>query len=62
MINVSTQQVMDRVKRDFQPEDVDEALGILEQYGEDEREEWPEFMRLAILRLAKWKRTKKHLD
>lgn len=52
MINVSVQQVMDRVKKDFRPEDVDEALGILDQYGEDKSDEWPEFMRLAILRLA----------
>lgn len=52
MINVSAEQMMDRVKKDFQFEDVAEALGILDQYGDDEREESPEFMRLAVLRLA----------
>ena len=53
MINVSAEQVTDRVKKDFRPEDVDESLAILDQYGKDKSDEWPEFMRLAILRLAK---------
>ena len=52
MINVTAQHVTDRVKKDFRPEDVDEALGILDQYGREKWEDWPEFMRLAILRVA----------
>ena len=53
MINVTVQQVTDRVKKDFRPEDVDEALAILDQYGKDQSDMSPaEFMRLAILRLA----------
>lgn len=52
MINVTAQHVTDRVKKDFRPEDVDEALAILDQYGKDKTDEWPDFMRLAILRLA----------
>jgi len=52
MINVTAQHVTDRVKKDFRPEDVDEALGVLDQYGKDAWEDSPEFMRLAILRLA----------
>ena len=42
----------DRVKKDFRPEDVDETLAILDQYGKDKWEDSPEFMRLAVLRLA----------
>jgi hypothetical protein len=52
MISVSAQQAPDRVKKDFRPEDVDEVFGILDQYGKDKSDEWPEFMRLAILRSA----------
>jgi len=52
MINVTAQHVTDRVKKDFRPEDVDEALAILDQYGKDKWEDSPEFMRLAVLRLA----------
>ena len=52
MINVTAQHVTDRVKKDFRPEDVDEALGILDQYGREKWEDWPEFMRLAILRMV----------
>jgi hypothetical protein len=53
MFNVSAQQVTDRVKKYFRPEDVDEALAFLDQDGKDESDMSPaEFMRLAILRLA----------
>jgi hypothetical protein len=52
MINVTAQHVTDRVKKDFRPEDVDEALAILDQYGKDKWEDSQEFMRLAVLRLA----------
>lgn len=48
-----SQQVMDRVNRDFLPEDVDEVLAILTDYGKARHEQGDkEFMRLAILRLA----------
>ncbi len=50
---ITAQHVTDRVKKDFRPEDVDEALGILDQYGKDEWDMSPaEFIRLAILRVA----------
>jgi hypothetical protein len=52
MINVTAQHVTDRVKKDFRAEDVVEALGILDRYGKNKSDAWPELMRLAILRLA----------
>ena len=55
----TAQQVVDRVRRDFRPEDFDEVFTILSDYGKaaDERAS-REFMWLAILRLANGK---KHL-
>lgn len=52
MIDVTEQHVIDRVKKDYRPEDVDEVLAILAEYGKCEHETSPEFMRLAVLRLA----------
>jgi hypothetical protein len=52
MIKVSEEDVINRVKKEYPPEDVDEVLTILGEYGRDEYESSPEFMRLAILRLA----------
>ncbi|HVF89993.1 MAG TPA: hypothetical protein VNH22_07990 [Blastocatellia bacterium] len=50
---IISQKVMDRVKKDFLPGDVDEVLRILTDYGKDRGEQGDkEFMRLAILRLA----------
>jgi len=46
-------QVIDRVKKDFPPEDFDEVLVILSEFGKARFEKGnPAFMRLAILRLA----------
>ncbi|MFY9554633.1 MAG: hypothetical protein WAV47_07970 [Blastocatellia bacterium] len=51
--NVYTeQQVVNRVRRDFRSEDVAEVLTILAQYAEEEPGTNPEFMQLAMLRLA----------
>jgi hypothetical protein len=48
-----SQQVIDRVNKDFPPEDRDEVLRRLTEYGKARYEHGDqEFMRLAILRLA----------
>lgn len=49
----TAQQVVDRVNKDFPPEDIDEVFTILADYGKARYEKADqEYMRLAILRLA----------
>lgn len=47
-----SQEVRDRVNKDFSPEEVGEVLTTLADYGKARHEDSPDFMRLAILRIA----------
>jgi len=47
-----SQQVLDRINKDFPPENVAEVIAALTEYGKGRHEYDPLSMRLAILRLA----------